>query len=310
LLPAVDVRQNDAVLLEGVEVEMARPVLAAVQEQQKTIDALRASVAKQDLALAFLARLAGVSEHIDAINKQADVLNPAQPWPDPPSAGPSETTDQARTPSAQDDPRAQGVTPGSNQGIAADSTDVALAPGQSLPTAPYGDLQDVSAPVAGTETHVPNDLTRIETDVRVGDPTDPEVAFPWTLGGENPQAEDAVSDAQSAVQRAASSSNRTMASLHLARLRLAAKVASGDDLQIAAAIDGDSSLSDHDISREIEVLSSVTKAAARQARPANLVPKSASVQRTVPSLAGDSGISSVASAASVSDDVADSDLFD
>jgi uncharacterized coiled-coil protein SlyX len=281
-----------------------------VQEQQKIIQELQAKVAKQDLALAFIAKMAGLTDHLAAIDKQADAANPAQPVEDPGSQGPSESTDQARTPEAQDDPRAQGVTPGSNQGIAADSTDVALNPGQSLPTSPYGDLQDASAPVAGTETHVPNDLTRIETDVRVGDPTDPEVAFPWTLGNENPQAEDAVSDGASAEQRAASVQNRTMATIHLARLRLAAGIAKGDDLQIAAAIDGNAGISDHDIAKEIEVLSSVTKAAARQARPANLVPKSASTQRTVPSLAGDPGLSSLGSAASVADDTADADLFD
>jgi len=275
------------------------------------IQALQSKVAKQDLVLAFLTKMAGVSEHVAAIEKQADAANPAQPVPDPASAAPSESTDQARTPEAQDDPRQQGVTPGSNQNIGADSTDVALAPGQSLPTSPYGDLEDVSAPVAGTETHVPNDLTRIETDVRVGDPTNPEVAFPWTLGDENPQAEDAVSDGAAAEQRVAAASNRTMATIHLARLRLAAGIAQGDELQVAAMIDGDKAVSDRDIAKEIEVLSSVTKAAARQARPANLVPKAASsVQRTVPSLAGDSGLSAVASISSTSDDTADSDLFD
>jgi hypothetical protein len=275
------------------------------------IQALQAKVAKQDLVLAFLTKMAGVTEQAAAIEKQADAANPAQPIPDPPGAAPSESTEQARTPSAQDDPRAQGVTPGSNQNIGADSTDVALAPGQSLPTSPYGDLEDVSAPVDGTQTHVPNDLTRIETDVRVGDPTNPEVAYPWTLGNENPQAEDAVSDGAAAEQRVAAASNRTMATIHLARLRLAAGIAQGDDLQVAAMIDGDKAVSDRDIAKEIEVLSSVTKAAARQARPANLVPKAASsAQRTVPSLAGDSGLSAVASISSTSDDTADSDLFD
>jgi hypothetical protein len=257
------------------------------------IQALQSKVAKQDLVLAFLSNLAGVTEHVAAIEKQADAANPAQPIEDPPGAAPSETTEQARTPEAQDDPQNQGVTPGSNQNIGADSTDVVLAPGQSLPTSPYGDLEDVSAPVDGTQTHVPNEQTRIETDVRVGDPTNPEVAFPWTLGG------------------GAQASNRTMATIHLARLRLAAGIAQGDDLQVAAMIDGDQAVSDHDIAKEIAVLSSVTKAAARQARPANLVPKAASsAQRTVPSLAGDSGLSAVASISSTSDDTADSDLFD
>lgn len=296
---------------------MTRPILQAVAEQQKrqisqdkTIAALQRTIEKQDLALTFIAGLAGVSDKVAAIYKQADEANPAQPVPDPGAQGPSESTEQARTPEAQDDPRNQGVTPGSNQGIAADTTDVALAPGESLPTPPYGDLEDVTAPVGGTETHVPNDLTRIEDDVRVGDPTNPEKAFPWTLGDENPQAQDAVADGASAEQRAASAQGRTMASIHLARLRLAAGIAQGDDLQIAAAINDDSETSDRDIASEIKVLTSVTKAATRQARPANLVPKSASAQRTVPSLAGEPTLTSLGSAASVADDVSDSDLFD
>lgn len=275
---------------------MARPVLAAVKDQQKMIQALQATVAKQDLALTFIARMAGVTDEVSAIYKQADAANPAQPVEDAPSEAPSETTDQARTPEAQDDPQNLGATPGANQNVSADSTDVVLSPGQSLPTSPYGDLENVQAPVAGTETHVPNEQTRIETDVRVGDPDNPTQAFPWTLGSK---------------EDAASIQNRTMATIHLARLRLAAGIAQGDDLQVAASIDGNKEMSDHDIAKEIEVLSSVTKAAARQARPANLVPKSAaSVQRTVPSLAGDPGLSSVASAASVSDDTQDADLFD
>jgi hypothetical protein len=162
--------------------------------------------------------------------------------------------------------------------------------------------------VAGTETHVPNEQTRIETDVRVGDPTNPEVAYPWILPGGGQQAQDAAGEG--AAQDKVAAQNRTMASIHLARLRLAAGVARGDDLQIAAMIDGDRDVTDRDIAKEIEVLSSVTKAAARQARPSNLVPKSASAQRTVPSLASDPGLSSLGSAASVADDTTDSDLFD
>jgi hypothetical protein len=225
---------------------MTRPVLAAVAEQQKIIQSLqgevarlRAHAAKQDLVVAFICKMAGLTEHVAAIEKHADAANPAQPVPDPPGAAPSETTDQARTPEASDDPRQLGATPGSNQNIGADSTDVALAPGQSLPTPPYGDLEDVSAPVAGTETHVPNDQTRLEVDVRVGDPDNPEQAYPWHLDGGEQQAVSDVSPADAAVNRQASldrvqSSNRTMASLHLARLRLAAGIARGDDLEIAA----------------------------------------------------------------------------
>jgi len=280
----------------------SRPVIAAVQGQQKHIAALEKFATAQaneieilKLKLAYVARLAGISPQMDAIDqrvaalnqKSADVMNPGQPVPDPADQAPSETTEQAVTPETYDDPRRPGQTPGSVQDLPADATTTALEPGTTLPTSPYGDMVDVTAPVAGTETHVPNEQTRIETDVRVGDPMNQDTAFAWNPNM-GPNQSNGQAPASGAQGRAASVQDlarvRTMASIRLARLRIQAGIAQGDDLSVAGAIEG-SDLPDAAIAHEIQTLASVQKVAARQPRPAGLVPRSASAQRGTPSLA-------------------------
>lgn len=260
---------------------MTRPALAAVAEQQNIIEGLRRTVAKQDLVIDYIARMAGVTNEVSAIRRTADAENPGQPVPNPPSQPAVETTEQAVTPEAYDNPLNPGQTPGSVGDVPADTTGTPMDPGTTLPTAPYNNLTDVTAPVAGTETHVPNEQTRTEVDVRVGDPMNPQQAFPWTMA------------------------NRTMASLRLARLRLQAGIAEGDDLQVAASIEADASLSNEGIESEINTLGSVVKAASRRTqRPAAAVPRPAgSVQRTTPSLVGTAnpGLSVEAGLASDSD---------
>jgi hypothetical protein len=384
----------------------SRPILAAVQGQQKHIEALKQVAANQRHEievlkgqLTYIANMAGVGQQMTAIRKRADQLkladvnNPGQPVPDPPSQGPSETTEEAVTPETMDDPRRPGQTPGSVQDVPADTTDLAMNPGESLPTSPYGDMVDVTAPVAGTETHVPDDQTRIETDVRVGDPMNLDTAFPWTISPNNSNGQapgsgemagqkagaktarsfedvrrhlnDIDPDAGStqptpadrenfhsyvksnfpehynsyfqphhdndnyrpyeeheghrgdeggyygskkvaAKQPQPSGASRTILAIKLARLRVQAGIAQGDDLAVAGVIEA-SKMPDDAISHEIATLAQVQKAASRQ-RPAGLVPKSASAQgnRSLPSLA--SGASAF-SAPSTYDDIADSDLF-
>lgn len=283
----------------------SRPVIAAVQGQQKNIATLKNVVVSQQheieklkLKLAYVARLAGVSDEMDAIDKranqfkQADVANPGQPVPDPASQGPTESTEQAVTPETYDDPTRPGQTPGSVQDLPADTTDLALNPGETLPTSPYGDMVDVTAPVAGTETHIPNEQTRIETDVRVGDPMVPDTAFPWIMSPNQSNGQPPASGEMGQGKAASVSGDdlarvRTFASIKLARLRIQAGIEQGDDLSVAGSIE-QSDLTDGAIAHEIQTLGRVQKAASAQnrPRPAGLVPRSASAQRTTPSLAG------------------------
>lgn len=272
---------------------MSRPVLAAVAEQQQTIEGLRRTVAAQNLVIDYIARVAGITKQVEAIRRTADIENPAQPVPNPPEQPATETTEQAVTPEAYDSPLIPGQTPGSVQDVPADATGTPMDPGVTLPTAPYNNLTEVTAPVAGTESgEVPLEQTRTEVDVRVGDPMNLQRAFPWNISP----------DAQGASP-SATASNRAMASLRLARLRIQAGLATGDDLQVCAGIESDASLSDAAIESEINTLAGVVKAASRRSqRPAGVVPRSASVQRTTPSLVGESqGITAEASSASDSD---------
>lgn len=280
---------------------MSRPLMAAVAAQQKQINTLLHRNAVLELQLGYVAQLAGVSKQVEAIRKRADIDNPAQPVDNPPSEPAFEQTEQAVQPEAMDDVRAPGMTPGSVGGVPAETTDVALNPGESLPTSPFNQMENVQAPVQGTETQLPLEQTRIETDVRVGDPTNPQIAFPWDIS----------QNQSNASKHAASKVNRTLASIQLARLQIAAGLSQeSNDLALGAQIEA-SKTSDAEIVSTINTLSNVQKAASRQqGRPAGLVPRSASVRRTTPSLAGDSGLTSVAQAGTVGEDTQDADLFD
>ncbi|WP_281711829.1 hypothetical protein [Dermacoccus nishinomiyaensis] len=164
----------------------------AMESQQRQIEAQRRQISQlvahaslQDGIIDYVAKLAGISKQVTAIRKKADVLNPAQPIPDPNPAPPSETTQEAATPEAYDDVRNPGATPGSLTHVPAEATTVALQPGEDLPTQPFNQLVDVQAPVENTSTQLPLNQTRIETDVRVGDPMNQEIAFPWTMSQNN-----------------------------------------------------------------------------------------------------------------------------
>jgi hypothetical protein len=249
-----------------------KPLLAALAAQQKTIDALTAykDASQREIIvlksqLHHLAEIAGLGPAMASIRKKADIDNPAQPVPAPPSEAPFETTEQALQSETHDNVQNPGQTPGSVQDLAADTTTTPLVPGEALPTSPYNDLVNVEAPVAGTETQRPLNETKIETDVRVGDPMAPQVAFPWTI-----------------------SSQRTMASIRLARLRIEAGLAQGDDLGLGQTIASDQSISDDAIDTEINTLSRVRQVQATRQRPAGLVPRAAS-GRTAPSLVSEAG---------------------
>jgi len=294
-----------------------RPLMQAMASQQSALNKLAARneelerlLSIQGLQLAYVAKLAGVSKELEAIRRQADADNPAQPVPNPPSEQATESTEQAATPEAYDNPNQIGETPGANQGVAAETTATPMDPGVTLPTAPYNNLVNVSAPVSGTETHVPDQMTRIETDVRVGDPMNPETAFPLNPAF-GPSQQQGTTPPRDGEMSQTASRERVMASMRLARHRITAGLARGDEFAVAAAIEADKKLTDAMIRHEIATLSQVTKAAARAQRPQGLVPRAASgVQRTMPSLVTQPApITSVAGAVGMTDEDAES-LFD
>lgn len=250
---------------------------ARLEQVEGQLSAALHRTATLELQNTYLARVAGLAPEMDAIRRTADLGNPASPVPDPPSQPAPESTEQALAPATEDDVRRPGETPGSVNHVPAEQVDVPMQPGVSLPTAPANDLIDVTAPTQGTETHIPNEQTRIETDVRVGDPMNPEIAFPWNPNMGGPDQQDAMTGGQR-------TGARTMAAMRLGRLRVQAGLAKGDELAVGASIEGDTTMSDQMINHEIATLSKVAKTASRQ-RPAGLVPRTASRERTMPSLA-------------------------
>ncbi len=296
--------------------------IAALQQkiaaQERLLRAQAAALEVAGQQLHYLGKLAGVSKEFEAIKaegvkKVADIMNPAQPIPDPSSGAPTETTQQAEAPKTFDDPRNPGLTPGSVDGVPAQQVDSPLTPGATLPTSPYTQLVDPTQPVAGTETHVPLDQTKIETDVRVGDPmanADNPQGYGFPLTG--PFAQDGAASANTTTSPGM---QRTMASIRLAKLRKSAGLLAGDADELVAAteIERTAGLSDQMIEHEILTLDSVAKTAAKQRpgrrRQGGPLPKVASAERHAPSLAGgvEPGLSAVAASGFDADDA--SDLF-
>ncbi|THA72564.1 hypothetical protein E6R60_26920 [Streptomyces sp. A0642] len=279
---------------------MSRPLMAALAAQQTVQDDQRKQLAVQGAQIALIARLAGVTDQVNQIAVTADINNPAQPIEDGPEQGPSETTEQAATSETNDDVRSPGQTGNSTQGVPAAATDVALQPGGTLPAEPYGNLQDVTAPVSGVNTgEVGGDQTKIETDVRVGNPMVPDVAFPWTISDNQSN-----SAPPSSGEMAGGGPSRTHACMRLARLQIQAGIAQGDDLTLGARIEANPAMSNALITHEINVLSGVVKSASRTSPSSGPRIASRSPERVAPSLA------SLSTATSTSQAVEDSELFD
>lgn len=287
-----------------------------IRNQAQQIEVLRREAALSNTLVDYIANLAGVSKQVVAIRKKADVANPGAPIPDPPSEGPTETTEQAATPEAYDDVRNPGATPGSLTHVPAEMTTVALEPGESLPTAPFNELVNAQAPIAGTETHVPLQQTRIETDVRVGDPMNQQIAFPWTMGPNNSNGGNQRAAAKQGQPEKSpeDQEQRFVASLRLARLQIAADVAADGEIEDIALgqkiASSDKNLKE--INDSIAMLEQVRDAQNRKqaaARPQNLVPRAAGGQRATASFAGGSAPMTANPPTTIEADVADADMF-
>lgn len=258
-----------------------RPALQALAEQQKRIEALEGVVA-------FISEAAGIADHprVASLLKKAEGdENPAQPegWANSGSGGteaPSESTQQAATPSSTDDPTNVGATPMTD--VQPDATTSLDDTGTVLDEPLDLNEQDPTKEVAGTDNLGKGErgnanTNRIETEVRSGTPSDTSVAFEetgWTTSSKQP------------------SEGRTIASLRLARLRMQAGIedAQADDLALSTTI-ASSEVTDEAIQTEIDTLAKVVEARrtassqqSRQPVSRNLVPRAASqAQRTTPS---------------------------
>lgn len=272
--------QQDMIRKQDISIE---GLLKIASDQQAQIDRL-------SRGLQTISQMAGVEAKVASSMGlrlvQGDALNPAQPVPEPPAVPATQSTVDAKTPEAFSDVQAPGLVPGSTNDVGADKTTTNYIPGLEIDGPALKNLIDVTAPVDGTQTQRPLKETKTETDVRVGDPMNPQTAFP--LRGDFAQQQRTSSVQKTAQQIAEDASLRTMASLRLARLRMQTGVDQAQgDMELAIRIEKDATLTINDIEREIVTLDAIAKRHVASAgdRNPSLVPKSAA-RRSAPSLAG------------------------
>jgi hypothetical protein len=307
---------------------MARPALEALAGQQRMISGLqqriagldntveqqRSVIAAQHGQILTLARgVQALAEHLgpetvgkvaSAMTRTADVQNPAQPVPEPPAEPSPHGTQETKTPQAFADVSAPGLVPGSTQDVAADVTSTVYTPGQDIPAPPVKQLVDVTRPVDGTQGPQPLGDVKTLTDVRVGDPMNPQTGFPLRGDFANAQR-------TSSLQGGENTGNTVVvAAIRLAKLRLEAGTATHpEELAEAAHIERTASLAA--IEAEITTLNGVKTAALRKTtnRNPSLVPRMAGGQRSIPSLQSTAATTTIAGSGSSVDSAMDDSIF-
>ena len=252
-----------------------------------------ASVARENrilrAQLQFVAEMAGIAPELDTIRRRADLANPGAPVPDPNQEPPTQSTEEVLAPDANGDASRPGAEGGSLDRVPAEQTTTALTPGVEIQTPPASNLVSVTAPIQGTnpaqDGGVPIAQRRVETDVRIdpdplkasgpglGGQGNEGTGFPWVISAREGQR---TAARQPTPDEAAQL--RTMASMRLARLRVTAGLARGDDLAIGQEI-ASSRMPTRDIEHEIAVLNRVATA-----RPAPQGPMRRTAARPAPSL--------------------------
>ncbi len=248
-------------------------VIAAIREQQTTIESQKrnldfqaAQIHNLTQAVATLAVAAGVERHpkFAGLVRQAGVrvrANSDTNNGDSIGGAPSTTTEEAKKPDATDSPESIGAAPApANVGVTPTSvTDVNTTDVSVSPPA-LDNLQDVTQPTAGTDSPVP-------------DAGNAESASTVTVSTPSTEPFDKPGDSG---WTASKDDQRFMASLRLARLRISAGIARGEDLVVAQQIAA-SKETLPEITAQVNALSAVASQQAAQA-PRNLVPRSASRQ--------------------------------
>lgn len=277
---------------QPTSLQMLAKAAQVIEEQQ-------ARIARQDRALAMQARRQQVqARQIAYIGKAAgldrplrmiaDGGNPAQPIDDPAAESATGSTEEARG-NPQGGLEEQGAVPGTTD-VGSTTVDVeevgGITGGDNLGNAAPDDRVDPTKPVAGTEGPRPINEVKTETDVRVKDGVQGETMF---------GIEDAFSERVTTTSsKDEEGAPRLIASMRLARARIAAGITSGtDDLALGSSIAKDASLSDDAIRHEIQTLESVSRAASRTA------PTESQRRRLVPRQASGPSVPSLASAASL-----------
>lgn len=249
----------------------------------------------------------GAVAHVTAaMNRTADVQNPAQPIPEPPAQPAPFDTVTTKTPEAMESPQNPGLVPGSTNDVAADATTTVYQPGTDVDTSALHNLIDVTTPVAGTQGPLPIDQVKTLTDVRVGDPNNQSQAFPLRPPFDQQQ--------RTSSRQRDTSGLRAIAAMRLveARAEMGDPASVEDKFGQVSLIEKDASRTVADIEREIEMIGSVSKMASQgsSSRSSNneargRVPRSANGTQSVSM----HSTASYTGSAGGPQDIEDSDLF-
>ena len=220
---------------------------------------------------------------VAALYHRANPANPAQPIPEPPSEPPVFTSQEAVQSEGRDDVTQLGATPVSD--VEADATTDVNTPYGEFANEPVGMTRtDVTAPVQGTETATPPEMTVIPVDTRIGNPDNPAIAFPFTIGpvgsqgqpysgpsvGNPPTTAAQRPPAEPGVSVHPQAQAHYIASVNLARLRAAVGITNEEPFQLGTKIA--SSMSDAQINAEAQGLQAVASRQAQQPRPQFFAP--------------------------------------
>ncbi len=252
-------KRNDAVMLRQAA------LIDVLQTRNETLErqmAHMAAVSGQGKPLGEIATV-GRKRAALIMRRAASAANPAQPVGEPQGQPAPESEWDAMQPGAMTDVTAVGSSPLTN--VMSDAMTSVTEPYGVYANTPLGlNRTDLTVPVAGTQYQVPPNMSIVPVDVRAAQ-SNPETAYPWTIG---PNGQPAVLPPGSSVGNPPSvgqvgesvpEEKKAYAAMRLARLRIEAKVAQGDDLSVAAAIDS-SGMSIGDIHREINTLTQVAAA--------------------------------------------------
>jgi hypothetical protein len=284
LLTAINAQAN-IIRRQASALDAHENILGQTVTQIKILTARNSTLEEQ---MAFVADAAGIAQPLAQIGvvgqrKVASILhkanpgNPAQPVAEPAPEPGIANNQSTMLADGRDDVTQLGATPVTD--VSSDATVAVDQPYGEVANQPVGmNRVDVTAPVEGTQGQRPPEETIVPVDVRIGNPDNPQPAFPWEMGP--------VGDRIPLSTGPSVTSSRTMASLHLARLQIKAGIATGDDLHIANQIDN-SQRPAGDIQSEINTLQQVVNAQVKtsSAPKRNLVPRLASnTERFLPSM--------------------------
>lgn len=249
-------------------------MVAAIREQQTTIERQAAQIKDLTTGLATLAVAAGVGAHprFASIVRSAGLTVKADADTnegDSIGAAPATSTEEAKKPDATDDVESIGAAPAAaNTGVTPEGvTDVNNSDVVSNPPV-LDNLQSVTTPVSGTDAVSPAASDQGANRVTVGTP---DMSVPDTGNGWK----------SSAAQHVQAERERFTASVRLARLRVSAGIDQGEDLALGQAI-ADSSSSTAEINAQVEALASVAQRQQGQEPPRHLVPRAAARQGVAP----------------------------